>query len=127
MGPFSYSMQNLLNFIFGVKQALAQGGDTVLGGAATKVSPVTQFVGKINKLIINPIITLLFAAALVYFIYGVVMFLIDKSQGGGENAESGKNHMLWGIVGMAIMLSVFGILRLIQSTLGVDNSTINLQ
>lgn len=125
MGPFSY-MQNFLTKILGIPSALAAGIDTVGGQTGSKVSPVTQFVGKINKLIINPIITLLFAAALVYFIYGVVMFIIDKSQGGGENAESGKRHMLWGIVGMAIMLSVFGILRLIQSTLGVDNSTINL-
>jgi uncharacterized membrane protein YjfL (UPF0719 family) len=32
-----------------------------------------------------------------------------------------KSHMLWGILGMVIMISVFGILSLIMNTFGIEN------
>ena len=38
---------------------------------------------------------------------------------GGENKE-GKQHMLWGIVGMLIMISVWGILDILDNTFGLD-------
>ncbi len=90
--------------------------------AQTKVSPVATFVGKINRLIINPLIVLMFAAALAYFIFGVMQFIAD----GAEKKTEAKNSMLWGLVGMAIMFGVFGIIKLIESTLGVSNVNPNL-
>ena len=83
--------------------------------AASKT--VAQFVGNINRLIVNPLIVLMFAASFVYFIYGVFQFQINKTNSG--EAEDGKNHMLWGIVGMFIMFAVGGILTLIQTSLGL--------
>ena len=90
--------------------------------AATRVSPVATYVGKINRLIINPLITLMFAAALAYFVYGVMQFLAS----GAEKQSEAKNTMFWGIIGMAIMFGVFGIIKLIESTLGVSNVNPNL-
>lgn len=90
--------------------------------AATRMSPVATFVGKINRLIINPLIVLMFAAALAYFIFGVMQFVAD----GAEKKTEAKNSMLWGLVGMAIMFGVYGIIRLIESTLGVTNVNPNL-
>ena len=75
------------------------------------------FLTNVNRLIINPLIGLLFALAIVYFLYGVVEFL-----GNAENDEAkttGKSHMIWGIIGITIMLGVWGILSIVINTLNI--------
>ena len=69
--------------------------------------------------IVNPAIYLLLALAGVYFVWGVFAFI--SNQENDEGREKGKQHMIWGIVGIAIMLSAFGIMRMIAGTIGVDN------
>lgn len=73
---------------------------------------------RINQYIINPTIVFLFVLATLLFVSGLVrFFLYDKE---GEGRETGKKHMLWGLLGMFIMISVFGIMRLIVNTFGID-------
>ncbi len=85
---------------------------------AATFAPVVTFMGKVNRYIINPIIVLLFAGALVYFLFGVFQFVLNLDDPGER--EIGKAHMIWGVVGMFIMFAVFAILSLIQNTLGAD-------
>ena len=73
---------------------------------------------KVNQTILNPLIALLFAVALVMFIWGVVEFTANADN--EEKRTTGRQHILWGIVGMIIMISVFGIMRLITGTIGSD-------
>ncbi len=68
--------------------------------------------------LINPAILVIFAAGFLLFVYGLVEFLWKLNEG-GDNKE-GKQHMIWGIVGMFIMVSVYGILSLATSTFGID-------
>ena len=78
---------------------------------------VDTLVKRVNKFVINPILVLLFAAALMYFLYGLFEFL--SNTGSEEKRTIGKEHMLWGIIGMFIMMSVFAIMQIIMNTLGV--------
>ena len=73
-----------------------------------------ELVGRFVKVIINPAIGILFAAGFFLFMWGLVQFIINLEEG-GDNKE-GKNHMLWGIAGMVIMVSIYGILALIDAT-----------
>jgi uncharacterized membrane protein YidH (DUF202 family) len=80
---------------------------------------VDSFLSNVNKLIINPLIILLFALAVVYFLYGVFEFISN-----GENEEAktkGKSHIIWGIVGIVIMMGVFTILNMIMNTFNIEN------
>ncbi len=80
---------------------------------------VDSFVSKINELIINPLIIFLFALAVVYFLYGVFEFI---SKGENEEAKTkGKSHIIWGIVGIVIMMGVFTILNMIMNTFNIEN------
>lgn len=63
--------------------------------------------------IINPIIALLVAVGLLVFIYGVVEYLWGLSTELGDGKERGKKHMLYGIVGMFVMIAAFAILSLV--------------
>lgn len=76
---------------------------------------IDTLLAKIDKVILNPAIGFIFALALAYFLYGVVQFLLSKEK--GEIPADGKRHMLWGLVGMFIMLSAYGIINFIINTI----------
>ncbi len=79
---------------------------------------IIQFIHKVNDVILNPIIKLLFLVALVVFIWGV--FLYMKGADNDKDRTTGRRHMLWGLFGMFIMISVFGIMAVIMGTFGID-------
>jgi len=92
---------------------------------STKVAyaSVDSFIGKVDTLIINPLIVLLFALALAYFFYGVFEFIANGDN--DEKKTTGKSHMLWGVVGLTVMMGVWAILGVILSTFGISQSQIN--
>ncbi len=70
---------------------------------------------RIGEFVINPVIYTLFAAAFVVFIFGLVQFATHLDN--EEARSTGIRHMVWGIVGMVIMVGVNSILGIIDSTL----------
>lgn len=88
-----------------------------------------SFITQVDNEIINPLIGLLFALAIVYFLYGVYEFIVNQAS--EEKKTAGKQHMIWGVVGITIMMSVWTILSVVLSTInvkGIDlqNSKIDL-
>ncbi len=75
---------------------------------------------KIDKYILNPLLTLMFLVALAVFFWGIVQF-ISNSDASGTVREDGKRNILYGIIGMFIMVSAFGIIRVILLTFGIPN------
>lgn len=84
---------------------------------------IVTLMKSVNKVIINPLIIFLFALAMVYFLYGVARYLLSPDN--EEIRKSSKTHMLWGVIGMFIMVSVFGIMSLLLNTVGERNIQIN--
>jgi len=78
----------------------------------------TELVGKFVD-IINPLITIMVGLALLVFFKGLIGF-IAKSGDAKSHAE-GKSLMIWGLVGIFVMVSVFGILRFAFGELGFRN------
>lgn len=74
----------------------------------------------INEVILNPIIYLLFAVALVVFLWGIFQMIRGAAS---EDARSdGRRNIMWGIIGMLIMVSVYGILDVILNTFGITGT-----
>ena len=92
---------------------------------STKVAYATldSFIGNVDRMIINPLILFLFALAVAYFLYGVLGFLMNQDN--EEAKTTGKSHMLWGIIGMTIMVGVWTILSIVLNTMGISSSEIN--
>ena len=80
--------------------------------------PISLLIGKVHQFIVEPLLLLLFGVAFVIFVWGIVEFIQNSESDDGR--ETGKRNMIWGIVGMVIMLSVFGIINIIAGTLGVE-------
>lgn len=90
---------------------------TPLVYAQEKNTYAERLVDNIIKNIINPIILVLMGLALAVFIWGVIEF-IAKSGEDTDAVVTGKRHMIYGIIGLAIMVSVFGIMNLICNFIG---------
>lgn len=73
--------------------------------------------GKVNDAFINPVIALIFTAALLIFSWGVFEMIWNGSS--DEARSTGRRHMLWGIIGMAVMVSVFALLKIGLATFGI--------
>src|SRR3989338_1743379 len=76
------------------------------------------FIGNVNRLIINPLILLLFALAVAYFLYGMLQFFTNQQS--EEKKTAGKQHMILGVIGMTIMMGVFFLMNLILSTFNLQ-------
>ena len=75
---------------------------------------------RIITYIVDPAIRVVFTAGLFLFLWGLVEFLWGLRSGQVET--TGKQHMIWGMVGMLIMVSVYGIIALIVNTFGLNLS-----
>ena len=70
-------------------------------------------INKITAGILIPLIGLVIALGLAVFIYGVVEFIAGADN--QEKRDKGKQHIVWGIVGLLIMVAVAGIIQIIQN------------
>ena len=78
---------------------------------------IERFLGNIAQLIINPIIILAFAVALLVFFWGIFQFI--SSETADAKRDEGKKKLIYGLLGMFIMISAYGIIKLIMGTFGI--------
>lgn len=78
---------------------------------------LTNIVDTIGNLIaqITPIIV---GLALLYFFWGLAKYVL--SAGDEEKKTEGRNIMIWGIIALFVMVSVWGLVQVVASTLNVD-------
>lgn len=93
--------------------------------AATVEIPqkVKTLIGVFSTTILNPLIAIMFALSLAVFMYGIVLYIWQPENEGAR--EEGRRSMIWGVVGMFVMVSVFGIIRFLISSIGADNIVID--
>jgi len=83
--------------------------------AQINANSADPLIAKVLDLVVNPIIGFLFAVAVLYFLWGVFKFIMN-SEDSTAKAE-GQQHILWGIVGIVIMVSAYGLINFIQASL----------
>jgi len=79
---------------------------------------ITDLIDAAFNIVKNILIPLAFSLALLYFFWGVAKY-IRTGSGSEKAAEEGKKIMIWGIVGLFIAFSIWGIITFIQSELGI--------
>ncbi|XKT74181.1 MAG: hypothetical protein ACJKTH_02370 [Patescibacteria group bacterium UBA2163] len=78
------------------------------------MNDLSIFIDNFVRFIINPLIGLLMALAVVYFLWGAAQLVLNG--GSEEGRKKGKDALLWGLIGLFIMVAVFGILRVVVGT-----------
>lgn len=86
--------------------------------AITDVNSIFTFL--LNLL--NSATVLIMAAAVVYFLYGVFKFVSSK---GDETAQKeGRDKIVSGLIGLAVMGSVYGLVNILTTTAGLTQTQI---
>jgi hypothetical protein len=71
---------------------------------------VTIIVGLVN----NALVPLIFAVALLTFLLGVFRYFFSPES--TENIKTGRQVVIWGIITIAVMVSIWGILNMLSAT-----------
>jgi hypothetical protein len=67
--------------------------------------------------LINITIRIIFGLAMVYFFWGTAQFVLHS--GDAKVRSEGKSKMLWGVIALFVLISIWGIIGFIGSTLGI--------
>jgi hypothetical protein len=70
--------------------------------------------------LIDVLIPLLIALALLAFFWGLVRYI--WSSGSGEGQKEGKSVMIAGIIGLFLMVGIWGIIGILENTFGTGSS-----
>jgi hypothetical protein len=95
-------------------------------GSLGATAPAAQkLIENINSTIVNPLVVVLFTFSLVAFLWGVFQYI--RGTDNPEKRALGTQHILWGIIGMAIMLMSFTIVKIVLKTFGLTEKAPEVQ
>lgn len=64
--------------------------------------------------LLNMLVPIILTLAIIYFMFGLLSYIIKTDK------EEARNHMIWGIIAIAVMVSIWGLVGILQSTLGIQ-------
>jgi hypothetical protein len=62
--------------------------------------------------------------AILFFFYGLALYILKA--GDPEAAAEGKSIMIWGILALFVMTSIYGIIGFLQRSSGTDQRALNV-
>lgn len=75
--------------------------------------------GKFFDVINNVLIPLIFALAFLWFLWGVFQYVFFQNDDSGK--EAARSNMIWGVIALFIMFSVWGLVRLLVNTADLES------
>ncbi|MCF7834248.1 MAG: pilin [Candidatus Pacebacteria bacterium] len=102
------------------------GGQTAGGGC--EIGNDKKLQGLLNFatcVLTKSMVPLLVAMATVAFVWGIIMYVIS---GGDENKkDKGREYIMWGLIGLTVMVSVWGLVKILGTTFGIDHAIPQVQ
>ncbi len=116
----------LSGFVLGLAPVLALA--QVTGGNPTsctggQINTIQGILCKISELL-NAILPVLIALGVVYFVWGVVQYVIASDE---EAKKTGRNRIIAGIIGLAVIISVWGLVKILANTFVPSGNNANIQ
>lgn len=89
---------------------------TTVGGVKCEVpiSDLTTLINFFTCAIMQSVIPLLVSLAMAGFVYGVIKFFMNPDN--EEKKKNGKTFMLWGLITLFVIVSIWGIIGLFSGT-----------
>jgi len=91
-----------------------------LSGGNSGGQDFQDIVNLVISTILNPLILLFLGLAVVYFMWGVFKY-VGKGESESDRRE-GANMMMYGIVAIFVMVSVWGLVTILINTFGLSTS-----
>ena len=91
-------------------------------GGITGASTIGLIVCKIGD-ILNLVVPVLIVLAVIYFVWGVVSYVIGTDE---ETKKSAREKMIYGIIGLTVIVGVWGLVNILISTFGISGAAQNI-
>lgn len=85
--------------------------------AQTGLSAITKIVQDAQA-ILKILIPMAFGLAILYFFYGIAKYILSAGDEG--EAQKGKSIMIYGVIAIAVMSSVWGLTAWLQNIFGIN-------
>ena len=82
-----------------------------------------QLVDTIIAFIFEPVTLLIGAVAVIYFLLGVLKYI--QSTDSEEKRKEGITMMTYGIIGLFVMVSMWGLVTVLTNSFGLQNTPID--
>ena len=92
---------------------------------ATNHETFKSLIDTITNEILSPLIPFIFGLALLGFLWGAAQFIFKADN--EEARKKGSQKMIYGIIALFVMISVWGLVRVITTTFGVGFAVPQLQ
>ena len=92
--------------------------------AAGDLKGVDTFLTNIVKFMNGTLVPLVFAIAFLFFLWGVFNYFI-RGAGDESSRETGREFMLYAIIGFVLMVSIWGIVNLLGEGFGLQDENLN--
>lgn len=87
-------------------------------GLCTYQTGIQAVICKIGE-ILNTIIPILIVLGVVYFIWGVITYMIGADE---EAKKKGRDKIIYGIIGLVVIVGMWGLVKIVTSTFGISNN-----
>ena len=101
--------------------AIAISAPLIVLAAGTAQDLVTPIADNILKTV-KVLVTIVFVLAVATFGWGIVQFIF--AAGDPTTLAKAKQFLLWGVIGMAVMASVFGLTDFLQRYFGIEKGVL---
>lgn len=84
--------------------------------------PVISFAATLNTVLVKVkelvalILPLLISLAVIYFVWALVKYMLKA----GEEQAEARQQMIWGVIILFVMVSIWGLVGVLGDTFGVD-------
>ncbi len=99
--------------------ALAVTTAGVASCTGTSLNTIEGILCKIKDLL-NAIIPVLIALGVVYFVWGVITYVISSDE---EAKKTGRNRIIYGIIGLAVIVAMWGLVGILTNTFRIGNES----
>lgn len=86
--------------------------------AEIKMDSLGHILNWVSCTLIAYVVPLLFSLAVTGFIWGMVQFFLNPDN--EEGRKKGKSFMIWGLIALFVMVSMWGLVGVISKTFGIQ-------
>ena len=85
-------------------------------------NPLVELLVNVITFINAILVPLVFALAFIAFLFGVFRYFFATGADAGEKRLEGRKFIMWGIVALAVMFAIWGLVNILLRSFGLENS-----